>query len=334
MKKHFLFLAMAVAAMTGCMKDEVVATYEPTPQAIGFESFVNKATKGVTETTNDITKFYVSAFYLNNGTQDNVFIKEAVTKDGSAWEYDVATKYWTNNTYYFAAYAQGDNLDMPSTTLEYTSSKPTFTIPNWTIPYTTAADSKTTSTATDLVADFNSEAGTTDRTAKVDITFQHLLSKVKFTVENTDSKGFTMNITNLTLSNVKNTGNFLSNSPNETFTVSNWNTTGSAVNNFIPIPKATGMVKNETRVSDVLYVLPQALADVEFSITAEFYDGDDLVYTKTVGGTISRNTYDSWQPGYSYEYTIQLPSSAQPIEFGTASVNGWETVTGIELNSL
>ena len=63
MKKHFLFLAMAVAAMTGCMKDEVVATYEPTPQAIGFESFVNKATKAVTETNTNLTKFHVFGYY-------------------------------------------------------------------------------------------------------------------------------------------------------------------------------------------------------------------------------------------------------------------------------
>lgn len=333
MKKHFLFLAMAVAAMTSCMKDEVVATYEPTPQAIGFESFVNKATKAVTETNNDITKFYVSAFYLNGGTKDVVFTDETVTKTGSEWGYDANnTKYWTANTYYFAAYAQGNNVEKPSATLDYTTSKPTFSISNWTIPYTTSADTKTSSTASDLVADFNEEIGATDRNTKVDISFQHLLSKIKFTVQNTDTKGFTMNISNLTLTNVMSTGTFVSTTPGETFTKANWTPSGEAVNNFIPITSASNMVKDASVESETLYVLPQDLTSVNFSITANFYDEDDLVYTKILNGSISRTDYESWQPGYSYEYTIKLPSSAASIEFGTVNVGGWTTAS-IELNN-
>ena len=81
MKKHFLFLAMAVAAMTSCMKDEVIATYEPTPQAIGFESFVNKATKAIGSTdtptiSNGLEKFYVHGNY---GSTLELRIKECDT---------------------------------------------------------------------------------------------------------------------------------------------------------------------------------------------------------------------------------------------------------------
>ena len=338
MKKHFLFLAMAVAAMTSCMKDEVIATYEPTPQAIGFESFVNKATKAIGSTatpTKDagLNKFYVHGNYGSAAPFSEVFNEVTVTKvvDGEniSWDYAGNDKYWTTNTYNFAAYAQGDDDDAPA---NVTLNGNSFSITNVTIPYTTAAATKTTSNAKDLVADLVQTTGTMQRTETVPFTFKHLLSKVKFTVQNTDPK-FTMNITDLTIAGVKYNGSFASaTAASWTPTSGMWTPSGEGLTNFIPVAATSNIAVAATLFSDELLVMPQALGSVTFSITADFYDGSDKVDTKTVSGTLSRTGNTSWEPNNSYNYTISLPSAAKPIVIGTVGVNTWGADTVIELN--
>lgn len=339
MKKHFLFLAMAVAAMTSCMKDEVIATYEPTPQAIGFESFVNKATKaiGSTETpTKDagLNKFYVHGNYGSATPFSEVFNGVAVTKvvDGEniSWDYAGADKYWTTNTYNFAAYAQGNGDDAPA---NVTLNGSAFSITNVTIPYTTAAATKTTSNAKDLVADLVQTTGTMQRTETVPFTFKHLLSKVKFTVQNTDPK-FTMNITDLTITGVKYNGSFASaTAASWTPTSGMWTPSGEGLTNFIPVAATSNIAVAATLVSDELLVMPQDLTSVTFSITADFYDGSDKVDTKTVSGSLKKGTNATWEPNNAYHYTISLPSAAKPIVIGTVGVNTWGEETVIELNN-
>ena len=350
MKKSILMLGLAVAAMTSCTNDEVLEQNQSTQKAIGFETFVNKTTRAITETeapsANDgLKKFYVDAYYLDNTTPMPVFTALEVndTTGGTIWwGYDpTEVKYWTANTYYFAAYAQGNDADAP---LGVSVQDKKLTITNWQLDYTLAAETKTTSDEVDLVADFKKEIGSLSRTDKVDFTLKHLLSKVKFTIKNTDTKGLDLKISDLVINGVKYIGDFtadLSSADSWTLSSSCWDLDDSILSNFIPIQKtANKLAVNAVAESDVLYVMPQSLANITFSITAEFYAGQDLVYVKkfdsTAGegiskGSVSINGHTSWEPGNYYNYTISLPSSAAPIEFGNVSVPTW-TTNNIELN--
>lgn len=354
MKKSFLMLGLAVAAMSSCTNDEVIDLNQSNQKAIGFESFVNKGTRAISETTAPsvdagLKKFYVDAYYLDNTTSTPMPVFTALEVEDSLggsgtiwWGYDPAqVKYWTANDYYFAAYAQGNDTIAPS---GVSVQDEKLTITDWQLDYTLAAGTKTTSSEVDLVADFKKEEGSLSRTAKVDFTLKHLLSKVKFTIKNTDTKGLDLKISDLVINGVKYIGDFtadLSSADTWTLSSSCWNLENSTLSNFIPIQEpANKLDVNDVEESDVLYVMPQSLAGITFSITAEFYAGNDLVYVKkfasTAGegiskGSVSTNDYESWEPGNYYNYIICLPSSAAPIEFGEVSVSPW-TTNNIQLN--
>lgn len=338
MKKHFLFLAMAVAAMTGCMKDEVVATYEPTPQAIGFESFVNKATKAVTETNTNLTKFHVFGYY--GTTPTTVFDNIPVTYADSKWDY-ITTQYWTKNTYQFAAYANS-NADVNKMN-NVTFANKALTISNYTV-------SDGNDLVADVVADVDGAAKTSSASSPVAFTLEHLLTKVKFTVINNDNT-YKMRITSpLTITGVNETG---------TCTVGessvSWEgKTPIAEKAFTPIaataagtyiPIADPANDDHMVASEEYFVMPQGLTSITYSITADFYDNNNqVVATKTFTGKTMINKIteagvdnvvgteiDTWSNGYAYNYTISLPTAAKPIEF-SATVPEWKNGGTIELN--
>lgn len=311
MKKHFLFFAMAVAAMTSCMKDEVVASYEPAPQAIGFESFVNKTTKAVTETNSGIQKFYAYAYYSTTTVFDGV----TVTKEDDAWDHDGDKKYWTANDYYFGAYANGNNAD-PIDGVRFADSE--LTIPSYTV-----------TDANDLVADVLTVDNKTLSNPTVGFTFDHLLTKIKFTVQNTSE--YTMKISGaLTINGAKNTG---------TCTVAingaTWDLQTGDIT-YTPIAASSAeILVGKTVSSDEMLVLPQSLANITYSITAEFYDdnGAMVIQKSLEDKTIDPTTIGNWAPGTSYNYIIGMPYAATEITFAQPTVNGWTPYgSDIQLN--
>lgn len=313
MKKHFLFFAMAVAAMTSCMKDEVVASYEPAPQAIGFESFVNKTTKAVTETDSDIQKFYAYAYYSTTSVTP-VFNGVTVTNGVNGWEHNGDSKYWTANTYYFGAYANGNNANLIANV--------SFANGELTIPSYTVTD------ANDLVADVLTVDNTALSNQPVSFTFDHLLTKIKFTVQNTSE--YTMKISGaLTINGAKNTG---------TCTVgingATWASPAGDIT-YTPIAASSDEIDTGATVpSEEMLVLPQSLANITYSITAEFYDdnGAMVIQKSLTDRTIDPTTIENWSPGISYNYIIGMPYGATEITFAQPTVNGWTSYGNIQLN--
>ena len=354
MKKSILMLGLAVAAMTSCTNDEVLEQNQSTQKAIGFETFVNKGTRAVEETTSDITKFYAYGYYNegNSNKGEVVFNGTTVSKTNaksSEWTYDLDANvddnqvaYWTKNVYQFAGYANGNEADALSyVTFANANSIPTLTITDYEV-----------SDNNDLVVGLTSvdNAASDKSSQKVSFTFKHLLSKVKFTVINNDNK-YKMRITSpLTITGVNTKG---------TCTITkdgaSWTDAEETVerNNFVPvaataentyIPIYNAQTNNtDYRVnSEEYFVLPQTLTDVvKFSITATFYDNNNqVVAVKTFTGETIVNYNNAqtpvsiaeWEPGYVYHYNISLPTAAKPIEFGTPTIGNWESGGVIELN--
>lgn len=198
MKKQFLVLGLAVAAMTSCTNDEVLDVQQPVQKAIGFEGFVNKTTRAVETTNNDITKFYAYGYYeqpdktVSGSTTTTVFNNLTVTKDeDDKWLYDLDSQtdgnqlaYWTNNKYWFAGIAKG-NTDVNLTGVSF--AEVSTTVDDETTKEGKLTISDYTVGEDDIVAgvvDIDNSGNNPVANDAVNMTFSHLLTKVKFTVHN------------------------------------------------------------------------------------------------------------------------------------------------------
>ncbi len=170
MKKIFM-CALAVVALASCQKSDVVEVAQGS--AIAFDSFVNKTTK-VTE-ADDMSKANLKAFsvfgWRNNGTAELIFNAQEVTANNGVCTYS-PLQYWAAGyNYQFEAVAPvvGTNLTVAAAE---TGSTLTFT-----------SDSKT-----DLIwarpSVISYQEATETAPAPVQLTFDHLLSRVMFQVHN------------------------------------------------------------------------------------------------------------------------------------------------------
>ena len=358
MKKNLFLLGLAVAAMTSCTSDEVVEVNQSTQKAIEFESFVNKGARAVTETTDaNLAKFYVWGYY---GNGISVFKNEEVTKvgEGSAsasdWNH-TTTKYWTKNSYCFAAYADGYNGNSfpvsdanNATVLNTNLAAGTLTINNYTV-----VDTK------DLIADVvNVDNSQFDKT-EVGFDFKHLLSKIQFQIRNTSADykmrivsatvGSPNSIEGLTITNVLTQGNC---EVKENGTVT-WEPTDSSPEreDFVPYAAtddaistsneifgkmATGSTAN-VKTTQEYFVMPQDPSGISFEIKAQFLDdADQVVAEKCLTGTLKgTSNIEKLEAGVFYSYLISLPTAAVPIEFEVTNVPGFTPYgTPIELNTI
>lgn len=189
--KKTLFTILAVAALAACAKEEVVNVNH---ESIAFDNtFVDNATKAIDPS---ITTLTLDGFTVYGTTQGNetgapiVNIYSAVPVSGSVtsvdqngnatagnWTYaDQFTQYWiADNTYNFAAVKNGtvgtDSNGMPSS-----------------LAYDAA-------TQTDLLYAEATATGKASGNEAVAFTFSHLLSKVKFSFQNTSAASTNPNYT-------------------------------------------------------------------------------------------------------------------------------------------
>ena len=192
MKKSFLMLGVAVAALTSCTNDEVVEMNQGS--SIQFESFVNKSTRAVTTTTG-LTNFYV--FGYHSGDTNPVFSNVEVSFDETdGWGYDSETKYWTANTYLFGAYATNKaSEDLNETTTNVTFNEAgTLTISNYSVGKMLPAETHSTD---DLVGTVKTQDNRGLKNETVDLDFKHLLSQVKFQFVN-NSNSYYMTVSDIT----------------------------------------------------------------------------------------------------------------------------------------
>ena len=187
MKKLFVS-ALAILGLVACAKDDVVSVQD-NRTAIDFSTFVENATRVADPdpslTNDNIEKFSVWA-YMNDAT-GVVFNDELVSRSGDAWTY-ANLQYWlVGNNYTFAAFA-GNRAHVAGLPEGVAMSNEglgeiTFTNVNGTNDILFAAATVTSAKA--------------DQEA-VNIQFDHLLSKVKFSFKN----GFANDNTTITIEDI------------------------------------------------------------------------------------------------------------------------------------
>ncbi len=316
MKKSLFMLGLAVAAMTSCSNDELMEVN--TNNVITFESHVDKGTRAVTN-TDALTKFYVFGSYGTTRVFDNV----AVTKDGSNWDYTNHVA-WTANSYKFAAYA---------TTNASAQITPAYNNATGVLTFSDVVAND----ASDLVAATTTVDNTGLTNAAVNLTFKHLLSKVQFVLTNSSTENYTMKVSNITFSALKQGDCVFDGAAAWTAegTAEALSFAGTTENiaqgaaftseDHIVIPNQTILdTKNDSDPTNDVNVITA-------SFKVEFYDASvpaNKVYEKNYTNvSLALTGGAKWQPGYLYKYTGSIKPTTSYIEFNVISVEDWQSAT-------
>ena len=330
MKKQVLMMAALALALGGCSKTETTDVAQG--RAIGFDTFVGKSTKAVTEMDNNsLTKFYVFGSYGSTGSWTPVFTNVGVSggtvgtggTGGTEWTPE-QTAYWKPSTMYrFGAYSDGNSSFAGADFAEDTQ----------TLTFTDYAVGNN-----DLIAAIP-EAKETDATVTdegaVELTFSHLLSQVKFTFKNEDSHDYIMEISNIKIENAVKTatGTLVKGQ------IASWNGTADGTYDFETLSDIAQAEGEGTHSTDLL-VIPQSNETLVVSFTATFSDktgqlvqGDftaPLAYSGDAAGT----KVNEWTPGFKYNYVATINGSTidpeleqQVIKFKVESVTPWDDAT-------
>lgn len=317
MKKNLILMGAAIAALSSCTQSEVLDV--PESKAIKFSSFVDKPTRTVTEVTS-LTNFYV---FGNFGT-DSSYGNTAYNNESNAQTY-----YWaaTGNKYRFGAYANGEDGKLTSTT--QVSFSPTAET-NGTLTFTNYAPQD--NDGKDLVAAIPTTYtvdGSEDGETKVNLTFKHLLSQVKFTFKTTDADTYTLRIYDIKIANAISTATC-------TFDGTDISWEGDTKVDYTydgidDIADASASYQG----SSVEMVIPQPNTNqikVTFSATVS---GGGLEGEKTgnfeanldyAKGDVTETKDNTWTPGYRYNYIATINADQIDETLETKKINFEATV--------
>ncbi len=305
MNKFFLLGVAAVAMLAGCTNDETV---EMAPQnAISFTSFVDKSTKATVDvTTANLSSFWVYGWKGN----EQIFNAQEVKKVSGAWTY-LPIQYWTENgNYVFEAIAPASG----SKGVTFSAAKTGGTI------------SFTNDAATDLVyalpVSKTTGASITSDPGKVNFTFKHMLSRVKFTFKNTFPANAAAKIT---VTDVKITNAHTKGAITPAATTPAWDTSSGTATLSVSFPGTIENLPANTGEgsTDHKYLIPVSNPSYTVSFKVTLTQGsvsNTYPHTATISTTM--------QPGLSYNFVASLneQNTAEdelfPIEF-TATVTEW-----------
>ena len=324
MKKLFVAV-LAIAGLVACNNEETVLVQGPAPIAFDGSFVETRADVAVdpSTTTANIETFNVWGFMDQPSGQ--VFVEEEVTKNGGEWSY-ANIQYWApNHEYYFAALSNYDNAVVDTTDANKLG------LGNIKFTVTDGSDDLLYSAVGPIAA----PAQGATYVEPVKFSFNHMLSKVKFTFTN----GFTNELATIDVKNIK---MVVPATADINVNVADWwstncwkNYTGTETVAFGNACAKTGIGVSQ-ECDNARIILP-ANNDVVYTVTFDvaLYQGDVVAYegTKTV-----EIKGVALQIGKSYNFTAELNASniteddseLLPIEFEVVEVKDWveETING------
>ena len=329
MKKQRMML-LAIAAMAGCSKSEVVDTPNGdgnTP--IKLKTFVGKSVKATETKTDNLTAFQMTAYTTSAafpGTastdEPTPFIaSQIVSRTGESspysWPY-TGPQYWPQGKKVsFFAYA-------PTTGVTYAAPAaagwPGFT-------YTVAAEAS----QADLVVAQRTSQDATSNNGSVALNFNHALSQILFSAKCANAD-FTAVVKTIELSGIQNAGTytFATSATEGTAIEGSWSGVKGA-EGYAYLTNGTAAIAKTTSdpiagTNGALMLMPQTLTGAKLKV----------VYTVTIGSGDSKQSFDvtkenveltgTWAPGMKYTYDLTLVSDATAITI-VPGVNTWTTGT-------
>lgn len=302
--KKFLFLGIAATAMlASCTNDEVV---EMNPQnAIGFESFVDKSTRATESddiTLSNIGEVQLYGWRTANSSSEQIFDNQKLTIAPAGTAEYKPIQYWAGGyDYNFEAVKGAASVTAVQTgsTLNYSDN----------------------TAETDLVYASAERTGVEAGVQQepVNLVFNHLLSRVKFTFINgfEENAAATITVSNVTLADVIYDGSVVN---------SSWTKGTSKVNLVFPSEEVTNVKPGNDKAStEHKYIIPNDGYKLTFTLTLTQGSTSD-----TYNHTVSVLPTVNMEQGYSYNFVATItPENVDPegqlypIVF-TAEVNKWQ----------
>ena len=300
MKKLFVSV-LAIAGLVACNNEETL--FQQGPAAIEFEaSHVEKATRvDPSITTETLAGFDVWAYM--DSKEGKVLFGEDVTKNGGKWGY-ADTQYW-----------------MPGHHYSFTAIAP-MNSGNWNYAYEADTIAFTNVDGTEDLLLALAEADTHDKTVDYDyetvkLTFDHLLSKTKFTFKN----GFTSKYVTVEVKDVKMTAD----AKDATYNVNTraWGeSAGEVVLAYGNVPVMAAGVKNEATDERLTIPAAEKVYTVEFDIYV--YQGENAGIEKFHKTSTIENVVLEQGKAYNFVATISPETlGLDEIEFEVVEVNEW-----------
>lgn len=326
MKKIFLIGLTAAAMMASCSNDETVEMAQQ--KAISFSNaFVNNGTRSIVDpsfTTGSLQDFAVYGFTQKG----QIFNGEKVSKGGAAstgWSYD-NVQYWVpGNTYTFGAiapYSVAGNVS--NVTLPESATK---------VEMKVAFTNKDADQVDLLHAAPTQITGVTaSYTTPVSMTFNHQLSKVKFSFQNYVGEGYNVKVSNVKITDaykegtltVAAAGNNWSNQTDKTLELNFGNVVADASSTEASFIANAATLESH---NEKLMIPMGSSAIYTVTFTAELYKGDVLLGTYNHRVEIKNVEF---KLGYCYDFKASLThenitgqDELNPIEFAVTKVEDW-----------
>lgn len=318
MKKFFIAIA-AIATAAACSQNETISLDKG--EAISFgNAFVENSVRAATDpsygTNNLLKEVYVYGTVDGDGSPVSIFNHERVWSDAinaadiynKEWKCDVKQYWIAGADYKFAAIAGADK-----TNVTCTEGIPTL------IKFTSNG-------ATDLVYGYFEKANAAaSNNGLVAFSMKHLLSKVKFTVNNTNpaASEYLYTVTGIKISNAITEANcaitngWVNNAANVSTT---WTTTATAGQEFGNI---TANANATTECDAEKLLIPLTNAKVEFTVNL-YYDNivDDNLVSSTAYTGDKAITVASLEAGKAYNLTISV-GVGELIQFTVTESPEW-----------
>lgn len=329
MKKNLFFVGIAAAAMlASCSNDETVEM--PQSKAISFNNaFVNNGTRSVVDPS--FTKANLGSFAVYGFTQNGqIFDGTPVSSSdgGENWTY-TPPKYWIEgNTYTFAGIAPA-NTPVSGETVSGDKVHMTvnFTNENGTTDLLYAAPDPLT-----VDADFLKSPEI------VGMSFNHQLSKVKFSFVNDMGENYNIKVTDVKITDAKKTGTLTIGATNE------WSAqTGNTELDF------GNVITEDDKDDNVAATIANGKEGETYNERLMIPMNNTGIYTVTfsvelLDGVIPMHTYNhevtiqnvELKPNYCYDFKATLTAenitepddpTLQKIEFNVDDITPWEDYT-------
>ena len=334
MKKVFLMAVAAVAMLASCSNDETTGK-AVNGNTIKFDGFVNKSVKGAANDLNSttFTSFQVWGLMSKGDQTGTPFVGTTVTKSGSEWTYN-GNVYWENGyNYSFVAIAP--------------AGFGTFNAPN-TVGQWGSIDFENGEGTTDLIYAIDGTYATSAVSTEgqcpraINLTFNHLLSRVKFAFENAMDDGSTINVKDVTITNANTKATATLGETATWALAADDSTARLAFGNVILDDPATDYAAGVTKATDHKYMIPSTSADQKYTVT--------FTVTRNHSGVTDQYNHEvelpavTMEQGKSYQFVAELnaqnitggdpddPDNPQlcPIQF-TATVSDWGGFNETEL---
>ena len=308
MKKIF-FAAIALVALASCAKEEFVSVNR---QAISFgEAFVDNATRADYSVAGNLTEFYVygtASGTMQGGGTVNIFDGDEVTGTvgNNVWNC-TETQYWIPGANYaFAAVVDAtvdnttDDVDANGMPAKLHTKLDTAVTGNMHLLDMLYAE-----------ATVNGAAVTVDYDTPVNFTFQHLLSKVHFTVTSTAQGDYSHKVTGIKVYNYA----------EGTYTINGgtWNVNGDPVV-AVTFADIAGVSSTNGGVSNADMLLVPTAATYNVTFTVELYKGTTKLGTETKTIPVEKDLVK----GNAYNFTIAC-SVGNPIQFSVTNNPTWNS---------